>query len=140
MSESAEALLDAVTRQEGRLLRAEIVPLPGRPGARRRRGLVLTFDVGPLLLAPADGGRELLVRPVSELDPPAGEARSADEEEPWWALLGQELVRARVRLAAGGRCEALELQFRADDQNPRRVSLELTGGEIQVSAELGRIG
>ena len=103
----------------GRLLRVERAPLPGAAGARGSSELRLIFDVGIVSIgpggAPADPGRA------------EAELLEADEEEPWWALLGHPLTRVSVR----ERGELL-LQFRADDASPKVLLLAADGPGVAV--------
>lgn len=130
------AILGEVTGQGGCLLRAEVVPAPRAP-AGLCRGVVLTFDVGVFIVEPAPDGRELRVAPLRSEHSPGDEGLPADEEEPWWALLGQPLVRARERLAPDGTRASVDLQFRPDDANPRVVALSLAEDALRISARSG---
>jgi hypothetical protein len=119
----------------GRLLRVEA----DRSGALPRL-LVLTFDVGRVLLRPTDDGLSAVtVEERGEL--PSG-LEPLEEEEPWWRVLGQPLTAARP----GGTEEAegaqgsgpllvLKLRFREESENPRIVSLESAGSAIRVLLE-----
>lgn len=119
MSEEARAIFERAARAAGRLLRVEVEP----PAGPRPRALRLTFDVGVVVLRAADG--RLAVEPGG-----AGDGfLPAHESEPWWALMGQELTRVHP---AG---DALRLQFRRDDENPRLVRLRAEADRVVVQAE-----
>jgi hypothetical protein len=126
MSDARESILEDLIREEPRLLRAEVAASDLRGSATPCRGVLLTFDVGRLAVAVDAEKATLAVRygPEAELD----DAVSADEEEPWWTLMGHELVRARRGP------DVLELQFRAEDQSPKLVSFTLRDGAIHVAA------
>jgi hypothetical protein len=89
--------------------------------------VLLTFDVGRLAISIDAEKGALAIRfgPEAELD--EGDAVRADEEEPWWTLMGHELTRARRGP------DVLELQFRADDQSPKLVTFALRDGAIHVA-------
>jgi len=92
--------------------------------------LVLTFDVGAYLIE--SGERGLRVARLAEPEDLPDGAVSADEEEPWWALLGHPLVRARELDAEIG------LQFRPDEDSPRTVTLATApDGGIAVAVQRG---
>jgi hypothetical protein len=128
VSEAREAILAELIREEPRLLRAEIAATDLRGSATPCRGVLLTFDVGRLAIAIDTEKGALAVRygPEAELD--EADVARADEEEPWWTLMGHELVRARRGP------DVLELQFRADDQSPKLVTFTLRDGVIHVAA------
>lgn len=117
MGNAAAELLERVAQAHGRLLR-----VAGESGGDRR--LVLVFDVGVVALRAAEGAlaAEVLAPGAA---PPA--ARALDEEEPWWALLGQPLT--RVQEQEGG---SLRVQFRADAESPRVLSMEATPAGVRV--------
>jgi len=119
----------------GRLLRVEA----DRTGLTPRQ-LVLTFDVGRVLLRPTDDGLSAAIVEEREALPPGVE--SIDEEEPWWRVLGQPLTAAwpggsdETEGARGsGPLLVLKLRFREESENPRIVSLESAGSAIRVAVE-----
>ena len=121
--------LSRVAEAGGRLLKADRL---GSQGAALSAGILLTFDVGRLLLAvDADLGmvRSVIVAGVGEI--PAG-ISDASEDEPWWRVVGSPLVRV---LAGEAGAQGLRLQFRADDENPRFITLQPSGSEVQVILE-----
>lgn len=115
-------LFERVVAAGGVLLRVDFQELAGGVS-----GLLLTFDVGRLLVRadPLAGG--LRVEYAESRGGVEGELLSADEEEPWWRVLGNPL--ARVSAAAGG----LQLQFRADGDNPRIIALASEGRRVRAA-------
>jgi len=94
---------------------------------------LLTFDVGRILVH--DGGDALVAEHLESSDEiPAGMVNATDEE-PWWRLLGSPLVRVWSVPEVSGGSLALRLQFRADDENPRFVSLHPEGGHVRISLD-----
>lgn len=126
---TAVALLDEWLARGARLLHVERLPLRASLDPGRSLALLLTFDCGALLVE-ADAG----ALSITGGEAPEG-AISADEEEPWWALLGHELCGVRIDADAAGVAGRARLQFRPDDQNPRFVSLRARDGQLRVVAE-----
>ena len=62
------------------------------------------------------------------------DALRADEDEPWWMLLGTSLVAAWQSSDEKGASASLELQFREDASNPKIVTLRLVDGHIAIRA------
>jgi len=128
-------ILERAADARGRILRAEA----DREGARVGV-LVLTFDVGRVLMRPADDGIEV-VHVESREALPDGLA-SLEEEEPWWRVIGQPITAAwpggveeGVGASGLGRLMVLKLRFREEQENPRVVLLEATGSAIRVGLE-----
>jgi len=119
-----------VIQAEGRLLWAERVPLAGPAGARASSALRLTFDVGILTLHPRGDEGDLEVEIGHPTDAGSPVFVSASEEDPWWTVIGCSLTRAQVRAAGGVR-----VQFRGDQENPRRFALYPRNGGIEASVE-----
>lgn len=123
----AQTLLERVSDAGGRLLHVERVPVPGPMGARRQSALRLFFDVGVVELRAAAVG---LGAEVVDADAaPDASFLDADEDEPWWAVLGQPLARVEGLEGRPG----LALQLRPDEDNPRRISLLAVEGAVQVA-------
>jgi len=129
------AILERAAEARGKILRAE----GDRAGASVGL-LMLTLDVGRIVIAPGDEGLE-----VAAIDA-AGEVPDGlgtlDEEEPWWRLLGQPLTAAwpggveeGVGASGLGSLMVLKLRFREENENPRVLRLEATGSAIRVSPE-----
>jgi hypothetical protein len=119
----------------GRLLRVEA----DRAGLTPRQ-LVLTFDVGRVLLRPTGDGLSAAI--VEEREALTTGVEPIDEEEPWWRVLGQPLTAAwpggadETEGALGsGPLLVLKLRFREESENPRIVSLESAGSAIRVALE-----
>lgn len=118
--------LSRVAEANGRLLKADRL---GGDGAALADGFLLTFDVGRLLLKvdPAAGMvRSETIEGADEI--PAGVV-DASEDEPWWRLVGSPL--ARVWAGDVG-AQGMRLQFRTNDENPRFITLQPSGSEVQV--------
>ena len=102
--------------------------------------LVLTFDVGRIVVRPGEEG--LLIEHVADACAlPAG-LEALDDEEPWWRLLGQPLTAAwpgGVEEGVGARglgsLMVLKLRFREESDNPRVLRLEAAGRAVRVSIE-----
>ncbi len=120
MSNGTE-VLERVAQAGGRLLRVEREPAPGPGGALRSRRLRLTFDVGavelraaPEGLAAGDGG-----------DRPG--LLGADEDEPWWTVIGNPLTRVAPHEERG-----CLVQFRQDEASPKLMILVPDGDTVEV--------
>ena len=121
---------ERVIQAEGRLLRVERVPLAGPSGARASSALRLTFDVGVLTLRPGGKEGDLEVEIGHPTDAGSPVFLAASEEDPWWRVIGGSLSRVQVRAAGGVR-----VQFRGDQDNPRRFALYSRHGGIETSAD-----
>lgn len=111
-------LLERAATAASPLLRTEQASAPGNSDPF---ALLLTFDLGRILVSPGgpDGGvREELVSNPEEL-PLSFE--QVDEEEPWWRVVGNPLT--RVRELRVGESRGIVLQFRTDGDNPRLVAI-----------------
>ncbi|MGH0035872.1 MAG: hypothetical protein ACQGVK_12670 [Myxococcota bacterium] len=126
MSAPAQSLFERAAQAGGQLLRVERLPDGGREGLAP--AFLLTFDVGRILLT-VEGGALRGDHLVSQQDVPSGLVDAA-EEEPWWRLLGNPLHRV-----AAPRDGGLDLQFRADDANPRVVRLRARGALVSAGLE-----
>lgn len=118
--------LTRVVEASGRLLKADRV---GGDGSALAAGFLLTFDVGRLLLEvdPNAGKiRSVIIETTEEI--PAG-LEEASEDEPWWRVVGSPL--ARVWAGDVG-AQGVRLQFRADHERPRIITLQPSGGDVQV--------
>lgn len=140
MSTPARILFERAAGGGGQLLRVERLPDgAGRKGAGREgaegageaeregvgRAWLFTFDVGRILVT-AEGGALRGDHLVSAEDVPSGLV-DASEDEPWWRLLGNPLTRVGPESPDG-----LDLQFRHDDANPRRVHLGIESGHVSA--------
>jgi hypothetical protein len=112
-----------------RLLRAEQV---ASAEANLFQAVILTFDVARLTIAPSPDGEEIALRLDAGASPTRGSAVPADDEEPWWRVLGNPLHGAWARSDLARAQVALELQFRADHANPRVIAVELADRALRV--------
>lgn len=130
----ADPILQEIVEAGGKLLRVEREPVLGRQSARVARRVVLTLDTGRLWIEPSPDDRELALR----LAPGAAAAdeslASADEEDPWWALRGEELCGVWAASDAATDTAGVDLQFRRDDENPKIVMLRLRDSLVHISA------
>ena len=134
-AQAAATLLSRVIEARGRLLRVERVPAPEADGGPRASMLLrLVFDVGIVELRPGRADGEIAARAPHPNDPPDDALLPADEEEPWWALLGQPLARAEALPAAGDEPAALGLQVRPDAERPRRLRIFGWGGAVHIGS------
>lgn len=129
-SDSLAEALRRVIQAQGRLLRVDRAPLAGPSGARASSALRFTFDVGIITLLPGGNGGELRVQIGSLREAGSPELLCASEEDPWWRVMGCSLARLEVR-AGGG----VLLQFRGDQENPRRFAVFPHRGGIEVSVD-----
>ena len=124
-------LFERAVRGGGQLLGIEVCPLAGRSDRVSR--LLLTFDLGRIAVSVEPASRRLQVDFVaSPEEAPAG-LEEVREEEPWWRVLGSPLARAWE--GGPGQESKLCLQFRADDQSPRVIALEPSGGSVCIRLE-----
>ncbi len=119
--------LERVAQEGGKLLRVLREPVAGPGGARRSRSLVWTFDVGSLALH-AQAGAVVAEAMAPDADPSA--LLPADEDDPWWTLIGHPLTKASER--ADG---ALLVQFRADADSPKVLVLAAGGDGDAIDVE-----
>lgn len=134
MQEGLE-ILERVAEARGKILRAEADRAGGSVGV-----LALTFDVGRIVIAPADDGLE--IEGVEARDSLPDGVGSLDEEEPWWRLLGHPLTAAwpggveeGVGASGLGKLMVVKMRFREENENPRVVQLEATGSAIRISLD-----
>ena len=126
-----EEILQELVRGEPRLLRVE--RRPDRPGDASPL-LLLTFDRCRLLVEGVPDAPGLRVAFGAELPGQTEGLVPVDEEEPWWAIMGQPLVRAWALSSPDAERAELELQFREDADNPKLVSLALQGDRVLATA------
>ena len=128
MSETLVAVDLEVLAQPGQLLRVELEPAVADP--QGFRVALLSFDTGRLWLGVhEDGGIEMRLTDEGAV---SGMVR-AEEEDPWWKLMGTGIWAGRAELDAEGRQTRVDLQFRQDEENPRIVSLWVRDGALRVS-------
>jgi hypothetical protein len=120
--EPAETVLARLVERGARLLRVERGQGPPASPPRLR----LVFEVGAVVLEPDAAGEALRAR--EEPQPGAGgDAVVADEDDPWWTLLGHPLTRVATRDEG-----ALLVQFRPDDASPKILVLAPGPGAVRV--------
>lgn len=127
-------LFRRVAEAKGRLLRVQCYKERGRKAPDRVSGLLLTFDVGRILVwaeAEATDGEELSYMHVQDTEDLAGGLSLLDEEEPWWRVLGSPLFRVWARRDPPG----VRLQFRPDDSNPRFIELGRKGRLVEITMD-----
>ena len=113
--------LTRISEGNGVLLRVARVPCTGPAGARLSERVRLIFDVASFDLWVDQG--ELVAGAAEERSP----LLSADEDEPWWALLGHPLTRIAAHDTGGSL-----VQFRADDASPKILILAAEGEAVSV--------
>lgn len=138
-------LFERVAEARGRMLRVEqLVPAGGASDPRRGPGLLLTFDVGRILVVADPAHGRLLVRHIeSAAEVEAIKRAPLDEEEPWWRVAGNSITRAWPGGAGAGEGAAagtgdlreVRLQFREDEENPKVISLRYDDGAVRVAEE-----
>ena len=128
-------IFERAIEARGRILRFEADRTGRLPGV-----LVLTFDVGRIVVRPGDDG--LLVEQVADAGMLPGGLEEVGDEEPWWRLVGQPItavwpggVEEGVGARGLGSLMVLKLRFREESDNPRTVRLEATGRTMRVSLE-----
>lgn len=114
-------VLERIAKASGKLLRVEREPMPGPGGAQRSRQLRLSFDVGAVQLHAEAGG---LMASAAEAE---GTLISADEDEPWWTVLGSPLTRVAAQEGGG-----VLAQFREDNSSPKLFVLVAEGEAVVV--------
>ena len=118
--------LERVVEAGGVLLKAERF---ASPNPLLVAGLLLTFDVGRLLVEVEPGAATIRTTLIEGKDAVPPGLEDAVEEEPWWRVLGAPLSRLTAS-DSGAR-----LQFRADGDNPRIINLENAEGQVRVSLD-----
>jgi len=133
--ESGLEIFERAVEARGRVLRAEADQSGATSGV-----LVLTFDVGRIVVRPGEDG--LLIEHVGDVAALPDGLEVLDDEEPWWRLLGQPITAAwpgGVEEGVGARglgsLMVLKLRFREESDNPRIVRLEAAGRAVRVSVE-----
>lgn len=127
-------LFQRVAEAAGRLLKVQCYRERGREAPDQVSGLLLTFDVGRILVwadNAADEHDELSCMHVRDTEDIAGGLQVLDEEEPWWRVLGSPLCRVWPKRDPAG----VRLQFRPDDRNPRLVELTRKGRTLEIGMD-----
>ncbi len=95
--------------------------------------LVFTFEIGRIAVRFGARDRTLAVDLIASREELPPDLVSATEEEPWWRVLGAPLSQVSLRESDGER--SIRLQFRPDEQHPRRVLLSLEEGGVRATLE-----
>jgi len=126
-------LLERAIQGGGQLLRAETASGGGPSPVLSPGVLLLTFDLGRIVVSAEPSTRTLAIEYVETGESAPSGLHDASEDEPWWRLLGNPI--ARVWLAGSDHPGAVCIQFRADDQSPRILTLAPVGSEVEVRLE-----
>jgi len=125
-------VFERAAAEGGRLLKVDQLPLAAGSG-NDAVALVLTFDVGRILVSFDSASSCLVATHVAELeDVPSGTV-DASEAEPWWRLLGAPIV--GVTEAEAGAC--LRLEFQVSGARPRTLALASDGIRLRAAIETG---
>jgi hypothetical protein len=135
MLPTREPALQEICAQRPRLLRAERLPPRAVRSVLRARLLLLSFDRLQLSVRPDVGTRSIELATGASLAGVLEDLIRADEEEPWWMLIGAPLVAAWRTPATDDVEGRVDLQFREDGSNPKIVGLQLASGQIRISAQ-----
>jgi hypothetical protein len=136
-SQASVEIFESAVTARGRILRVEADRDDGLP-----RILALTFDIGRIVVRPADG--EILVDAVADRAELPGGLVPLDEEDPWWRVLGHPITavwpvggeeRDAESIAPTGSLHAVKLRFRESDANPRIVGISSAGPALRVTLE-----
>ena len=125
---NARDLLVRVVDAGGVLLRVECLHPDGMIAA----AVLLTFDVGQLLLSVRNDGPGLSALALETPEDVPGGLEDASEGEPWWRVLGTVLGGVEAKTADSS---AIRLQFRSTDQNPRFISITARGAVVGAELE-----
>jgi len=130
--ENRERILTELCAMRPCLLRPERVPVSGA-GPMRAQALQLTFDRAQLRIEPDVTGEALSVALLGAARSAPEGAVLADEDEPWWALMGNPLVAAWAEPSATAP-RRIELQMRDDGSRPKLVTIEMREGQLHIGA------
>ncbi|MDG2335892.1 MAG: hypothetical protein P8Q97_16895 [Myxococcota bacterium] len=134
-------LLERAAEAQGTFLKAEqLVQAGGGDDPSRGPGYLLTFDVGRILVVADRSNACLVLRQIQAADE-VGSLRMAslEEEEPWWRVAGNPLVKAWPAPSGEGAASASEeisdvrMQFRQESDRPRVVSMRYQDGAVLVA-------
>jgi hypothetical protein len=116
----------------GQLLQAERLPSAGGSDDDAV-ALLLTFDVGRILVSfDSETSRPVATHLAEAEDVPDGFV-NANEEEPWWRLLGTPLVHA----AASEDAAVLRLEFQVAEARSRTLAVVTDGVRLRATLETG---
>jgi hypothetical protein len=110
------------------LLKIERLAQAGDAANPLTSALLLTFDVGRILLTADPARGRLLANAIPDSDAIPGGLVDASEEEPWWRLLGCSLAAA----TSAPEAISLQLEFRISGGQRRMLDLSADGGAIRA--------
>ncbi len=133
-------LFERAAQADARILRVDQLMESGAdPNPEQGIGYLLTFDVGRVLVLPDREKACLVLREVSSAEEVEEiQLLSLAEEEPWWRVVGQSLTgawpgpRGEGAASSAGDPDEIRLQFRADEENPKVISLHYGAGRVHV--------
>ena len=125
-------LLERVAGEGGQLLRVEM-QLAG-PAGDEISALILTFDVGRVLLWADSASGSLCEEQIQPGDSKPADWVIADDADPWWRVLGNPLSRV-LDIDPGSGSLGVAMQFRPDGDNPRRIAVLARGGGLAVQLQ-----
>ena len=123
---SATNLLDRVVDAGGVLLRVEYL----HPDGMNAAAILLTFDVGRLLLCVRSEAKGLTALPLEKPEDVPGGLEDTGEDDPWWRILGNALCGVDSQ-----RPDDIRLQFRKTEENPKFVTVAARGSRVRVELE-----
>jgi hypothetical protein len=92
---------------------------------------LLTFDVGRLLVRADAASGDVASVHLETSEGLQGDWSELAQEEPWWRLVGNPIVRVwRADPDAGG--GGLRVQFREDEENPRVIGIVAEGKSVRA--------
>jgi len=110
------------------LLKAERLAPSGNGETPLASALLLTFDVGRVLLTADPARGRLVADPIPDVESLPGGLVDASEDEPWWRLLGCALAQATTATEPA----SVRLDFRISGGALRSLDLVMTGGSIRA--------
>jgi len=121
--------LQRAAEANARLLKVESL---GRAAGTFASGFLLTFDLGRLLVRQEAATGEVRSVLLESREGLGEDLVDVGEEEPWWAVMGNPIVRT-WRCEPGSRsAPGLRIQFRPDDQSPKVIALIPEGLGVRV--------
>lgn len=128
-------LFERIVSARGRLLRVEQYADPAKRGTKVVPGLLMTFDVGHILIWGNTEPATLQLEHIPNPEEVPSRLVKLDEKEPWWRILGSPLTAVQSLENK----TVYRLQFRESDRSPRTISLTLQGDRIRIGMEKAAI-
>lgn len=136
-------LFERIAEARGRILKVDqLVTAGADPDPGRGPGYLLTFDVGRVLVVADPPNSRLLVRAIESASMLADiKSARVDEEEPWWRVVGNPVIRAwpggsgEGAITPSSDVREVRIQFREDADNPRVVSLRYESETVRIGME-----